>query len=76
MHLKLPRTSVGRLQGGPTPPYDHDPKGPDNKNFMNKKKENELIGMIPIIIGPFGVMVIRGRGTPLCISIIQCIHVS
>ena len=28
--------------------------------FMNDKKDNEFIRMIPVIIGPLGVMVIRG----------------
>ena len=54
---------------GPTPPSDHDPHGPDNSNYSetkcNNKKKLSMITTIIIIIGPVGVMVIRGRGRPL-----------
>ena len=52
------------IMGGPTPPYDHDPKGPDNnRNHTNKLISLLIINRI-IIIGPFGLVVIRGHGAP------------
>ena len=58
-------------KGGPTPPYDHDSHGPDNNSNRRSNHNNNNIIIITlsltiiIIIGPVGVMVIRGRGTLL-----------
>ena len=61
------------VQGGPTPLYDYDPKGPIIIiNVVIVAKSNSNTDAL-IIIGPFGVIVIRGRGTPFIFYAHLCI---
>ena len=59
------------MQSIPASVYDNDPKGPDNNISIVLIVVLPIVDLRIIIIGPFGVMVIRGGGPPYCLPTLR-----